>query len=411
MPELTTPLIRVTQSCTQSANTPTFDGPCLFVDSNVELIGGKTVLCRSFLRLAIAVTCAAGIVSPGQSQVVSPVVNDDRSVTFRTYAPLADTVRVKGIEGFPPQDLARTDNGFWETTVGPLEPELYSYTFEIDGADQVDRLNRATKNWFWLESLVEVPGDPALLHERQAVPHGVLHHHTFASTTAGRDYGLFVYTPPSYDPGRADDYPLVVLLHGFGDDENAWVDVGRTPEIADNMIAAGSIVPSVIVMPYGHPVPVESGRYRPDYGRENTAAMESVVVEEILPLVAARYNVREDADGRAIVGLSMGGGHSLTIGLKYPELFSYVGGFSSATPEEGRDELLKRSSPDAVQRSRRLLWVGCGEDDFLIERNNEFARWLEANGIEHTYVVSDGAHTWLVWRRYLQKFLQLLFRE
>ena len=363
------------------------------------------------LRLAFAIIVAAGIVSPARSQIGSPVVNDDRSVTFMTYAPKADTVRVKGIEGLPPVEMMPSGDGFWQTTVGPLEPELYSYTFEIDGADQVDRLNRATKAWFWLESLVEVPGDPPLLHERRPVPHGVVHHHTFPSKTTGRDHGLYVYTPPSYDAARERGYPLVVLLHGFGDDENAWIEVGRTPEIADNMIAAGLIVPSVIAMPYGHPVPVEPGRYNPDYGRENTAAMESVVVKEILPLVDAHYNTREDATSRAIVGLSMGGGHALTIGLKNPQLFSHVGGFSSSIPGDEQDEILERRENEAAGLSPQLLWFACGRDDRLLQRNDEFAEWLESAGIDHTYEVTEGAHTWLVWRRYLQSFLPLLFRE
>src|SRR5690606_1163172 len=130
------------------------------------------------------------------------------------------------------------------------------------------------------------------------------------------------------------------LLHGFGDDERAWADFGRAPVIADNLIADGRIEPMLIVMPHGHPLAPPRANRAPDYFQRNLVAMEQEVLEEILPAVEAAYRVRRDAKGRAIVGLSMGGGHALGIGLGHLDTFGWVGGFSSATPEGDLDQRL-----------------------------------------------------------------------
>ncbi len=348
----------------------------------------------------------------GRAQVVSPVVHATGQVTFRTIAPNATRVLVKGLAGVEPQEMSRTDNGAWEVTVGPLAPELYSYVFEVDGADQVDRLNRDIKTWFWLESLVEVPGDPPLLHERQPTPHGIVHHHTYPSDVADREQGLFVYTPPGYSPTRESGYPVLVLLHGYGDDESAWVDVGRAPIIADNLIAKGQMIPMIIAMPYGHPIAVGSGGYGDDYGRANQMAMETRIVDEILPALGRDYHVADTAALRAIAGLSMGGGQSLAIGLRNLDLFSYVGGFSSATPDADRNDYFSgiTGDVDAANDRLNLLWISCGRDDFLLQRNNAFAAWLGELGVDHVYEISEGGHDWMVWRRYLQEYLPMLFR-
>ena len=134
-------------------------------------------------------------------QVVSPEVHADRTVTFRLEAPQAGKVLVQGLAGIEPQALVKNANGVWEVTIGPLAPELYSYKFSVDGAEVTDPHNRHVKKWLTVENLVEVPGDPPLLHEQQRVPHGVVHHHTYDSTDGRWRAGVYVYTPPGY---RAD---------------------------------------------------------------------------------------------------------------------------------------------------------------------------------------------------------------
>ena len=345
-------------------------------------------------------------------QVVSPEVHADRTVTFRLEAPQASKVLVQGLAGVEPQALAKSGNGVWEVTVGPLAPELYSYKFSVDGAEVTDPHNRHVKKWLTVENLVEVPGDPPRLHEQQRVRHGVVHHHTYYSTTADCERGVYVYTPPAYRADGTDPYPMLVLMHGYGDDESAWLEAGRAHWIADNLIAQGKVVPLVIAMPYGHPLPLPKGGTFDDYATPNQVAMEEDLMQNLLPLLAGQYRLKDDRLQRAVAGLSMGGGQSLTIGLKHLDRFAWIAGFSSATPVGDVDKQLANllENVSATNEQLKLLWIGCGKEDFLLERNEQFRTWLSAKTINHRYRLTDGGHDWMVWRKYLAEILPQLFR-
>ncbi len=320
---------------------------------------------------------------------------------------------MKGLVGQEPQPMQKGDRGIWKITLGPLQPELHSYVFEVDGAQLLDPSNRHVKKWLTCENMVEVPGTPPLLHEQQRVPHGVVHHHIYDSRSAGRERGVYVYTPPGYDARRTSGYPVLVLMHGFGDDESAWLEVGRANFIADNLLAAGKIAPLIIAMPYGHPLPLERPQtFRDDYASRNIHALEQDLLIDLLPLLQRNYHVTDSREQRAIAGLSMGGGQSLVIGLQHLNQFAWVGGFSSATPQQELEQQFSALLQDVNQANEllKLLWIGCGEDDFLLDRNEAFTAWLSEKGIRHTYRLTDGGHDWIVWRKYLAEFLPLLFR-
>jgi enterochelin esterase-like enzyme len=348
-----------------------------------------------------------------RSQIVSPEVHPDRTVTFRLLAPNAQEVIVKGLVGLEAQALEKGERGIWQVTVGPLKPELHSYVFEVDGANLLDPSNRRVKKWLTCENMVEIPGAPPLLHEQQSVPHGVVHHHIYDSGSAGHERGVYVYTPPGYAPARRAGYPLLVLLHGFGDDQSAWLEVGCANFIADNLIAAGKIKPLVIAMPYGHPLPLERpSTFRDDYAARNIEALDKDLQQDLMPLLERTYHLTDSRTQRAITGLSMGGGQSLTIGLQHLDQFAWIGGFSSATPQGDLDLEFANLVIDVNRTNKaiELLWVGCGKDDFLIERNQAFDAWLAEKGIDHTYRLTEGGHDWTVWRKYLAEFLPLLFQ-
>lgn len=342
----------------------------------------------------------------------SPEVHPDGRVTLRFLAPNAREVALRGIIFKEPQPMTRGAEGVWSLTVGPLKPEFYSYTFSIDGATVTDPLNRNVKKWIRSESGFEISGNPPILAATQPVAHGVVHRHVFQSKTRHRDCAFQVYTPPGFDPKAATTYPVVYLLHGFGDDETAWADVGRANFIADNLIAQGRFVPALIVMTNGHPVPIPTGQRAPDYGALNLAAMQQELLTEVLPLVEANYPVRRQAPDRAIVGLSMGGGQSLNLGLTHLDTFAWIGGFSSSAPTEDLDR--KFAALLAAAKSQtggpRLLWIGIGREDFLLKQNQTFLAWLEQNHVPHKWNLTDGGHEWPVWRRYLGDFLPMLFR-
>ncbi len=333
------------------------------------------------------------------AQIVSPQVHADRRVTFRLKAPQAKQVMVQGITGLDAQPMTKNEEGQWEVTIGPLPPERYSYMFDVDGTIVTDPSNRQVKKWLTVNSVFEIPGDPPLLHELQRVPHGIVHHLIYDSQTTGTQRGVYVYTPPAYIPGASDRYPLVVLMHGYGDDESAWVEVGRVNLIADNLLAQGKIKPMIIAMPYGHPVPIDLKSEFDDYAGQNLAKMEKDLLNDLLPFLSAHYPVAQDRTQRAIVGLSMGGGQSLTIGLHHLDQFAWVGGFSSSAPQGDRDHEFADLVADVAQTNSRikLLWIGCGEDDFLLKRNQQFIEWLKQKGIDRTYRQSEGGHAWPVW--------------
>jgi enterochelin esterase-like enzyme len=365
-------------------------------------------------RIAALVLCAALSVSAADTPkkpptVVSPEVSADGRVTFRIYAPDAHAVGVKGIRHMADQPMTKDEDGVWSVTVGPLAADIYSYTLSIDGATVTDPHDRDIKKYFSSESLFEVPGHPPILAEMQPVPHGTVHHQFYASRVRGIDAGIEVYTPPGYDPRASTLYPVVYLLHGFGDREEAWIDAGHANTIADNLIAQGRIAPMIIVMPYGHAVPVEEETKFRDYGERNQEAMAKDLIGQIIPMIEHDYRADPSADKRAIVGLSMGGGQSLDIGLYHPELFRWVGAFSAAAPERNLDATYAKVVGDPASRPR-LLWIAIGRDDFLFKRNVAFHDWLNQKGIANTWVVSDGGHEWPNWRAYLPQFLELVFR-
>ena len=347
-----------------------------------------------------------------KSQIVSPEVVGDK-VTFRLRASEAKSISVIGINGQSATPLVKKNNGVWEATVGPLSPELYSYQFDVDGTKMIDPSNRQVKKWLSLNSMFEIKG--GLLHERHDVPHGVVHHHIYDSKSTGHQRGALVYTPPGYAKANRS-YPVVYLLHGYGDDETAWTEVGRAHYIADNLLAKKEIEPLIIVMPYGHPLKLDIKKEFDDYADQNIEWMEKDLLEDLRPFIAETYRIEADRSHQAIVGLSMGGGQSLHIGLKHVSEFAWIGGFSSAAPQ-GESQTLDQkfeslvSDVDQTNSAIKLLWIGCGKDDFLLKRNEHFVSWLKNRKVQHNYRLTDGGHDWMVWRKYLAEFLKLSFRD
>jgi enterochelin esterase family protein len=282
----------------------------------------------------------------------------------------------------------------------------------VDGAAALDPRNRHLKKWLNSQSMFDVRGNPPLPHDVQKVPHGTLHRHTYYSSAVGQSRGVYVYTPPEYSAGSLWRYPVVYLMHGYGDDESAWTEVGRAHVIADNLLAQGKIKPMIIVMPYGHPVPIPVNQRFEDYSGRNMELLQKDYFEDLIPFIREHYQVRSGPEDHAIVGLSMGGGQSLGIGLTHLDAFGWIGGFSSAAPQGELDKTFASLTENVKKTNQRirLLWVGCGRDDFLIKRNEAFVLWLETKGIKHTWRLTDGGHSWPVWRHYLSEFLPLLFQ-
>lgn len=360
--------------------------------------------------LATLAVCSA-LVLPAQTpapkstvipQLVSPEMLSDGRVTFRLRAPNAKTVSVSGQFQKGAAQMTKDDSGVWSVTVGPVAPELYEYSFNVDGLSVIDPANRDIKpQRAPKSSILEVPGQPPLLHDFQNVPHGKVSLHWYESKSLARRRPMQVYTPPGYDANPSARFPVLYLCHGSGDNEGTWVALGHAHWILDNLIAQKRATPMIVVMLDGHASTAATGSRG-----AGLAAFERDLLEDAMPFVVANYRTREEAAHRAIIGLSMGGAQSLTVGLGHPDLFAWVGGMSSAVADPAA--LIRDGG--VLNAKLKLLWFACGKEDQLIARNRELDATLKQAGVHHEFVETDGAHAWPVWRKHLALFAPKIFQ-
>jgi len=364
---------------------------------------------KASIALLLLTSVAAFAQAPRMDTLVSPDVHPDRRVTFRMRAPKASDVSLFGDWMLPEtkQAMTRDEQGVWSATVGPLEPGLAIYAFTVDGVTTPDPVNPRIKlRARTSASLVEVPGSPAELWEARDVPHGTVEVNWQKSAVIGDTRAYHVYTPPGYNPGRSTRYPVLYLLHGNNDTAAGWTDVGKANFILDNLIAEKQAAPMILVMPWGHAVPFGGPQ------SNNTATFGRYLIEEVIPQVERKYRVARGRESRAIVGLSMGGGHALQIGLSHLELFSAVAAFSSAVPRDFETRFKPLlDDPEGTNKKLKLLWIGCGRQDGAFERNQKLSELLTAHNIRNRFHPTEGLHNFAVWRRYLAEVAPLLFRS
>jgi enterochelin esterase family protein len=345
--------------------------------------------------------------------IVSPDVQADGRVTFRLQAPNARQVQVvcEGVTSAMQKDA----DGVWTFTSPPMQPDIYDYSFTVDGVHTLDPLNSLLKqNLLNPENMVHVAGPKSLLWEVNDVPHGRLESQTFDSKVAGEPRNFVVYTPPGYDAKARTRYPVLYLLHGYSDDASSWSTAGRANVILDNLIARGQAKPMIVVMPlgYGAMEIVTNGWSRVNdqvLWQKNLDRFGQILLREIIPQVEKSYRVRKGRDARAIAGLSMGGAESLLTGLNHLDRFGWVGSFSAGGLGTNYvSEFPKLGHPANDQL--HLLWIGCGTADWLHPANEAFCGWLKSEDIHYTWVESPGGHAYTVWRRYLGEFAPLLFQ-
>ena len=356
----------------------------------------KPAHCITVILAAALVTQMAA--AQRRQRIISPEIKPGRMVLFRFHAPQAHLVciSVEYVDGLRPLQLG--ENGIWSITLGPFEPELYSYSFVVDGVRTVDPRNAAIKiGTGTTHSLLDIPGEPPLFYDERPVARGTVHLHRYDSKSLGVTRGLNVYTPPGYFEDQGAAFPVLYLLHGAGDNERGWSTIGRANVILDNLIAENKAVPMIVVMPDGHAPRIEE--------IENSFAVD--LLEEIIPFVEAHYRVKTDAGSRALAGLSMGGFQTLDIGIGHLDLFNWLGVFSGGI-NDGYAET-HGGYLDSANQKLSLFWVGIGKTDFLWARNENLLSLLRGKDVNHISHTSEGGHTWKNWRAYLHTFYQLLF--
>lgn len=369
----------------------------------------------SFFVLVCSGTCALHAAPAPQEE---PRVHGDRTVTFQLRMPFAQQVRLNIDPGLN-LPMTRGADGDWSVTTPSLAPDIYGYSFVVDGTRIADPANtHAKSNMLTPASLVEVPAETPQPWDDAPIAHGELHHRYFASQTAHDSRDYYVYTPPGFDPRAATRYPVLYLLHGFSDAANAWVDVGRANFILDTLIDAGRAKPMIVVMPLGYGVSSYAVRGSPGFNdaqltQRNFDGFRLSLITEVMPQVEREYPILAGAQNRAIAGLSMGGSETLDTALNHPELFAWVGSFSMgglmngvAGDDFGR--IFPRLEP---ARQPRLLWIACGTEDGFLRGNRQLIAWLRERGDRPVAIETPGSHDWSVWRHNLIAFLPLLFQD
>ena len=348
---------------------------------------------------------------------VSPRVHADGRITFLLPVGSSKTA-VLNLGSQKPMPMTLNADGYWHVTTGPLAPEIYSYTFEVDGLRILDPLNPwVKKNLFYPSSLVLVPASPPAPWQTTHVPHGTVTEHFYHSPIAADDRNLFVYTPPNYNPRAALRYPVLYLLHGYSDVASAWTATGRANIMLDNLIAAKKATPMIVVMPLGYGDDGVVSRTGPGLGDKqlfsrNMQNFQAQMFTEIMPLVAKHYQIKTGPAHTAIAGLSMGGGEALAVGLNNLHSFGWVCGLSSYCGTNGPD--FSRVFPHLTSKDNariKLLWIACGRHDpIVLKENRNLDAWLTARDIQFKSIWTPGGHQWRVWRDNFIHLAPLLFK-
>ena len=407
---------------------------------------------KTILSIAFCAICAVAAVAQEKlfqsANVQSPVVNADGTVTFNLFAPKAIKVEVTGdflpttkieVPGFRTVEqpgvaqLTEGKDGIWSYTTSKLAPELYSYTFNIDGMTGVKDpaniyVNRDIVSFSNIFIVSEKQGDKGDIYRVNEVKHGNLSKVWYDSPTLKMQRRMTIYTPAGYDKGS--NYPVLYLMHGAGGDENAWSELGRAAQILDNLIATGKAKPMIVVMPNGNtdcqaaPGEWSRGMYQPTFmgsvNQKSIATMDESFMD-IVKYVESHYKVAKNKKNRAICGLSMGGGHTFATSKRYPDTFNYIGLFSAGLHISGDRtksfyQLLQENTEVQIQLARlfaskpALYWIAIGKTDFLYQQNADLRKYLDEKGYPYEYLETDGGHIWRNWRIYLTEFAQKIFK-
>jgi enterochelin esterase family protein len=342
--------------------------------------------------------------------VISPEVHDDHTVTFRLLGPEVNRVSVSGgmFAGDPTRrsaDLTKDEKGVWSVTLGPLDPNIYLYWFNVDGVGMADPNNTYTGHAAMPAfSMVWVHGDGPAFYDAKNVPHGALTTRYYHSDVTGGERYMLVYTPPGYDPAKR--YPVLYLMGGSGDLPETWTMHGQANFIMDKQLAEGKAEPMIIVIPNNQMV----HRSHPDHTALSFPLIEREFKEVVIPFVEANYSVIRNRHGRAISGLSMGGRHAQYVGLRNLDLFANIGILSAAI---GVDETPALRQADINSRLD-YLFLGAGTHETSpTARHEVLHKQLEELGVDHEYYVgSRGAHDLIAWRHLLYyRFLPNLWRK
>lgn len=337
-----------------------------------------------------------------------PGVNPETRVAiFKVLAPTAEKVQVD-LAG-KVYDMTKDEEGIWTGTSDPQVVGFHYYAIVVDGVRVMDRNTESFFGSNWENSGIEIPEGPEGDYYRfnKDIPHGQIRDIDYWSDVNGMERPINVYVPPGYDPDVNKKYPVLYLVHGWGEDENGWKVQGHMANIMDGLIAAGKAVPMIIVMPSGD---IKTG---PDV-RQGSGDITKVYIEDLIPFIDKNFRTYTDREHRAMAGLSRGGFQTTMTVFPNMDKFAWLGTFSGlfmrpgTAVEEAFNGVFR--DPEAFNKQIKLFFVSTGTE----ERNpKELVESLKELGINNiVFYESQGtAHEWLTWRRSLKEFAPLLFKE
>lgn len=330
-----------------------------------------------------------------------PRILSGNRAEFKIKAPDAKQVQIDLGKKY---EMQRNEKGEWTCVTESLSPGFHYYFLIIDGVSVADPGSESFYGCGMKASGIEIPYPAGVDQFYLAdVSHGDIRMERYFSKTANAWRRMFVYTPPYYDKSQKD-YPVLYLLHGGGEDERGWAQQGLTDIILDNLIAKKEAVPMVIAMLDG-----------------NSRDFDAELLKECIPFVEKNFRIKADADHRALAGLSMGGIQTLNAAITHPELFSYVGVFSSGWWAGSQMGFMKNDSEkyysmlkektDYYNKCFKELWISIGgKEDIAYNNCQIMIKRFDEIGIKHAYYETPGGHTWPVWRESLYHFAPLLFK-
>ncbi len=347
--------------------------------------------------------------NPWNNPVVSPKEEANGEVTFSIQAPHAKRVELSGqfMEGN--RTLAKGENDIWSVTVKIDKPDIYPYSFIVDGVQVADPSNILLfPNERFKASLLEM-SNPSALYTVNDVPHGKVSYCVYSSNVLGMNRPLLVYTPAGYETS-GKKYPVLYLVSGTSDTEETWFKVGRVNTILDNLIAQGKAEPMIVVMPYGY---MMNGTPMPSSmeAAEMYTVFSNEMINCIIPFVESSFRVLTDREARAIAGFSRGGGQSLFTAFSNLDKFAWLGSYSAYLTPQVMDHYLKQEMDAALLASKlKLLWFGVGKADFLYSDVVKNLDYFDKKGIHYENLITEGGHTWMNARTYFIETVQQFFK-
>ncbi len=341
-----------------------------------------------------------------------PQIMADNRVMFRVKAPDAQNVKIDLLKKY---DMKKDTGGYWTVTTDQIPLGFHYYSLLIDNVAVVDPSSQTFYGMGRMASGIDIPDPAGDYYTAKNVAHGQVRSVNYYSDLTKAWRRAYVYTPPQYDAEPNAKFPVLYLQHGSGEDETGWDAQGKMDLIMDNLIATKKATPMIVVMDRGYATAA-----KPEAGAAaNANIFSQVLVKEIIPMVEKNFRTLTDREHRAMAGLSMGGFQTFQTTMTNLDKFAYVGGFSGAGFLQPGVPVTKMyngvwADSTAFNKKVKVLYmsIGTAEPERMYKGVNGLHKELESAGIKHVYYESPGtAHEWQSWRRSLNQFAGLIFKD